>query len=225
MTSLTLEEIVKWGLAIMVVGTVFYLIFIHFNPAASEQFWGKINNATGFLKIGKEKLDYEFEMPQHMVENVETINKTILELSESEEIVEKNLKLQAFRGCELTVRQDYKGDLKLMIKNAEGQIKYYKTYTPYSPCIIDIDITDKDYEGLRFKEDDQDGIDYRIKYASEHIRFVERINFIKYENLKIFKVDKKKEDDEIYEGDYMFLEKYTLIKIGKDICFVGYRAS
>jgi len=220
MVSFTFEEIVKWIIAGIIIVICIALLYHQFFPKASGMFWEKIDNATGIFKIGKEKLDYEFEMPLHMVNNVETINKTILELSKSEEIIEKNLKLQAFRGCELTVRQDYNGKLKMMVKNEGGQIEYYKTEIPYSPCIIDI--TYEDYEGLRFKEDDQKGIDYRIKYASEHIRFVERINF-KYENLKIFKVDKKKEDDEIYEGDYMFLEKYTLIKIDENICFVGYR--
>lgn len=222
MTSLTLEEIVKWALAIIVVGTVLYMIFIHFNPAASEQFWGKINNATGFLKIGQDKLDYDFEMPSYMEDNVETINETIsilqdknLPVDATGEIIEQSLKLEDFKGCELTVNQDYKGDLKLMVKNVKGQIKYYKTNIDYSPCILDID--NKDYTNYI-----RGDFDYRTKYASEHIKFIERISF---KDSTTFKVYKNEEDDEIYEGDYVFLEKFALIKINKNLCFVGYRTS
>ena len=133
----------------------------------------------------------------------------------TEDIIEQSLKLKDFQGCELTVNQDYKGDLKLMVKNVKGQIKYYKTKTPYSPCIIDID--NKDYTNYIRKDSD-----YRIKYASEHIEIVERINF---KDETTFKVYKKEEDDEIYEGDYVFLEEYAFIKINKNLCFVGYRVS
>ncbi len=223
MVNLTLEEIVKWALAIMVVGTVFYLIFIHFNPTASDMFWGKINNATGFLKFGKEKLDYDFEMPSYMEDNVETINETISILQDKNipveatpgEVIEQSLEFKDFHGCELTVNQDYKGDLKLMVKNVKGQIKYYKTKISYSPCIVDIET--KDFEDYIRK-----GLDYRIKYASEHIKIVERINF---KDETTFKVYKKEEDEEIYEGDYVFLEEYAFIKINENICFVGYRTS
>ena len=95
------------------------------------------------------------------------------------------------------------------------RIKYYKTYAPYSPCIIDIET--KDFEDYIRKD-----LDYRIKYATEHIKFVERINF---KDATTFKVYKKQESDEIYEEDYVFLEAYAFIKIDKDICFVGYRTS
>ncbi len=226
MTSLSLEEIVKWGIAIIVAGTVFYLIFIHFNPTASEQFWGKINNATGFLKIGQEKLDYEFEMPKYMEDNVETINETIFLLKDKNipigatqgEIIKQSLELKDFQGCELTVMQDYKGDLKLMIKNVKGQIKYYKTYTDYSPCIVDL-------------RDNQDVLNYQNNNLKNiNIRFVEKIDFKKllFPTLLAFKGEGKEEDE--YEGYYKFLEesplytyKSALVKIGENICFVGQR--
>jgi len=215
MTGYTWEEIARWviGVVILIIGIV--LLFHQLFPVASGMFWGQINNATGIFKIGKEKLDYEFEMPPHMEDNVEIINKTILTLSKSEEIIEQSLKLEAFKKSELTVRQDYKGKLKMMLKNPEGQIEFYKTKISYSPCIVDI-------ETKGFEDYIRKGLDYRIKYAAEHIKFVERINF---KNEKTFKVDKKKESDEIYEGDYVFLEEYAFIKIDKDICFVGYRTS
>lgn len=228
MTGYTLEEIVKWGLALIVIGVVIFLLYMHFFPPVSGTFWEKINNATKIFKVGKEKLDYEFEMPSYMEDNVETINETIFILQDknipvgatTEDIIEHSLELKDFQGCELTVNQDYKGDLKLMVKNVKGQIKYYKTNTPYSPCIIDI--TEEDSKNYK------NNLNYRIEYAPEHIKFVERINFKEYttislSKIKTFRVYKKQKSDEIYEGDYVFLEEYALIKINKNICFVGYR--
>ncbi len=224
MTSLSLEEIVKWAIAGFLIVIGLYLLYINFIPGASEQFWGKINNATGFLKIGQEKLDYEFEMPSYMVDNVETINETIYILQDKNipveatpgEVIEQSLELKDFKGCELTVNQDYKGDLKLMVKNVKGQIKYYKTNTPYSPCILDLE----NYEAF---ENYKNSKNYENIY--NNIKFVERINFEKllFPTRLSFRVYKEEEDDEIYEGDYLFPQEFALIKIGKNICFVGYR--
>lgn len=224
MASLTLEEIVKWALAIMVVGTVFYLIFIHFNPTASDMFWEKINNATGFLKIGQEKLDYEFEMPQHMVDNVETINETIFILKDKNlpieattgEIIEQSLKLEDFKNSELTVREDYKGDLKLMVKNVKGQIKYYKTNTPYSPCIIDLgDVTEFTNDYARKDDDGKE-----VVLQSKPMELVDKIVFI---NKNTFKIYDYGGDKDMYNGkiDYRSLE--ILIRRNNNICFVGYQ--
>jgi len=222
MTGYTFEEIVKWIIAGFLIVIGLYLLYLQFIPGASGMFWEKINNATGIFKFGKEKMDYEFEMPSYMVNNVEAINETIFILKDKnlpveatpEEIIEQSLKLEAFKKSELTVRQDYSGKLKMMVKNEEGQIEFYKTEIPYSPCIIDI----KSYtDGTRYIRED---FDYRIKYASEHIKFVEKINF---KDETTFKVEK--DDDKIYEGDYVFLEEYAFIKINKNLCFVGYRTS
>ena len=224
MVNLTLEEIVKWALAIMVIGTVFYLIFIHFNPTASDMFWGKINNATGIFKFGKEKTDYEFKMPLYMVNNVKTINETISILKDknipveaiSGEIIEQSLKLEDFRGCELTVRQDYNGKLKMMVKNEEGQIKYYKTKIPYSPCIIDLGDVKEFTNDYARKNDNEK----KVVLKSKSIELVDKIVFI---NKNTFKIYDDKRDEDMYNGkiDYRYLE--ILIIRDNNVCFIGYQ--
>jgi len=157
MSEYTFGEIAKWVIAGILIILGLYLLYIQFIPGASGTFWEKINNATGIFKIGKDKVDYEFDIPESVENNVEAIKKIISELNEQSKepqqettdeqatVIKKELKLEGFENCELTFETAENNNLRMVVeigirqKNPEkAQLKYYniKTEKPYKPCIV-----------------------------------------------------------------------------------------
>jgi len=213
MAGYTLEEITKWVIAGILIVIVFYLLYIHFMPGASGMFWEKISNATGIFKIGKEKLDYKFELPESMEGNVEAVKETVSKLleTEKEQVSKEELVFKDFEKCELTFESSSNGNLRMVVETGVGQLKYYKIETPYKPCIVMFSskpLTEVEFDD-EFKKNN-------MMYPST-IKIVEISQMLHIKALfedipsKDFSIPKK-------DGSY----KFDMYRIDGDICFAGY---
>ena len=215
MAGYTWEEIAKWIIAGILIIVGLYLLYIQFIPGASGMFWEKINNATGIFKIGKDKLDYEFEIPESMENNVEAVKETISNLLKSKEKVSKEeLKLKGFEKCELTFESSSDGNLRIVVKTGIGQLKYYKIETeqPYKPCIV------------MFSNKFLTEVEFDDEFKKNNMMYPSTIKIIEISSMLHIKAlfEDGLSEDFILEKDSENLYRLDIYRIDDDICFAGY---
>jgi len=204
------STIIKLTMGLIVIFVVFGIVHTLF-PNAMQSFSNSTHIEFPTFSFGKERQQSEFNVPKNMEENVKRINKSII----SQDLI-TDLTFNNFDGCTLTI-ENKNGKLRMVVSYG-GKTKIYDEDVEYTPCIVDL-------------KDGQDISNYQKKELDNlNIRFVEKIYFkeLLLPTVLGFKGYGKEEDE--YQGYYMFLKespphtyKDALIKIGKDLCFVGHR--